>query len=189
MKKLTKLLAVTLVLSLVGLAGCGAKDSTSQTKSTLDTAKEKGYVVVGFANEKPYAYQTPDGKLTGEAVEVARTILKNMGINEMKGELTEFASLIPGLKAKRYDVITAGMFINPDRAKEVDFANPEYRIGEGMAVKKGNPLNLHSYKDIEANSDAKIAVPGGGIEYDYLLKSGVALKQILTVPDMPAALS
>ncbi|HBV88858.1 ectoine/hydroxyectoine ABC transporter substrate-binding protein EhuB [Desulfosporosinus sp.] len=189
MKRFKLFLAATLTLSLLALAGCGAAETKNDAKSTLETAKERGYVVVGFANEKPYAYQTPDGKLTGEAVEVARTILKNMGIEEMKGELTEFASLIPGLNAKRFDMITAGMFINPDRAKEVDFANPEYSIGEGIAVKKGNPLNLHSYKDIAANPKAIIAVPGGAIEYDYLLKSGVPLKQIMTVPDMPAALS
>ncbi|EHQ89247.1 ectoine/hydroxyectoine ABC transporter substrate-binding protein EhuB [Desulfosporosinus youngiae] len=189
MKRFKGFLAVLVTLSILGLAGCGAAETNSETKSTLATAKERGYVVVGFANEKPYAYQTPDGQLTGEAVEVARTVLKNMGINEMKGELTEFASLIPGLKAKRFDMITAGMFINPERAKEVDFANPEYRIGESIAVKKGNPLNLHSYKDIAANPEATIAVPGGAIEYDYLLKSGVPLKQIMTVPDMPAALS
>ncbi|MCB8814370.1 ectoine/hydroxyectoine ABC transporter substrate-binding protein EhuB [Desulfosporosinus shakirovi] len=189
MKRFKRLLAVTLALSLFGLAGCGASETESNAKSALETAKERGYVVVGFANEKPYAYQTPDGKLTGEAVEVARTALENMGINEMRGELTEFASLIPGLNAKRFDMITAGMFINPERAKEVDFANPEYSIGEGIAVKKGNPLDIHSYEDIAANPEAKIAVPGGAIEYDYLLKSGVPLKQIMTVPDMPAALS
>lgn len=189
MKKFKGLIAATLALSLLGLAGCGTADTGAKAKSALEKAKEQGYIVVGFANEKPYAYQTPDGQLTGEAVEVARAALKNMGIKEMKGELTEFASLIPGLNAKRFDMITAGMFINPERAKEVDFANPEYSIGEAIAVKKGNPLNIHSYADIAANPQVTIAVPGGAIEYDYLLKSGVPLKQIMTVPDMPAALS
>lgn len=196
MKKMKRMIAAALAISLLGLAGCGAAGSTggassggSETKSSLALAKERGYVTIGFANEKPYAYQTPDGKLTGEAVEVARAVLKNLGINEIKGELTEFRSLIPGLVAKRYDMITAGMFINPERAKEVDFANPEYSIGESIGVKKGNPLNLHSYKDIAANLKAKIAVPGGAVEYDYLIKSGVPKKQILTVPDMPAALA
>ena len=53
-------------------------------------------MTIGFANEVPYAYATPEGKLSGEAVEVARTVLQNMGINEMQGVLTEFGSLIPG---------------------------------------------------------------------------------------------
>ena len=155
-----------LSLSLLMLVGC---ESTKSGANTLEKAKEQGYVAVGFANEKPYAYKTADGELTGEAVEIARVILKNLGVKEMKGELTEFASLIPGLQAKRFDMITAGMFITPQRATQVGFANPEYSIGEAIAVKKGNPLNLHSYEDIGKHDTAKIAVPSGAIEYDYLI--------------------
>lgn len=187
------------LLLAVTVAGCGTQSTGNQAQatgeappaqeSTLEKAKKQGFVTVGFANENPYAYATPDGKLTGEAVEVARVILKNMGINEMNGVLTEFGSLIPGLKAKRFDIITAGMFINAERSKEVAFANPEYSIGEAIAVKQGNPLQLHSYKDIAANKEAKVAVMVGAIENDYLLKSGVPKEQIVTVPDQPSAVA
>ncbi|BAE82527.1 ectoine/hydroxyectoine ABC transporter substrate-binding protein EhuB [Desulfitobacterium hafniense] len=193
MKKLPllkTLLVGVLAFSVFALGGCG----TTETKggdgiSTLEKAKEKGSVTVGFANEKPYAYKTADGKLTGEAVEIARAVLKELGINDMQGELTEFASLIPGLQAKRFDMVTAGMFITPERAEQVSFANPEYSIGEAIAVKKGNPLDLHSYEDIAKHGTAKVAVPGGAIEYDYLVASGVPKDRIVTVPDMPAALA
>ncbi|MGG1551348.1 ectoine/hydroxyectoine ABC transporter substrate-binding protein EhuB [Paenibacillus ferrarius] len=197
MKKLfTYSLSLMLVLVVVGCSSqvtnsptnANAENPTTQ-ESTLEKAKKQGFITVGFANENPYAYATPDGKLTGEAVEVARVILKNMGINEMNGVLTEFGSLIPGLKAKRFDIITAGMFVNPERSKEVAFANPEYSIGEAIAVKKGNPLNLHSYADMASNKKSKIAVMVGAIENDYLLKSGVAKDQIVTVPDQPSAIS
>ncbi len=179
-------------------AGCGsgqeavpgAGDSPSQaTESTLEKAKKQGFVTVGFANEKPYAYATPDGKLTGEAVEVARAVLSKMGINEMNGVLTEFGSLIPGLMAKRFDIITAGMYITPARSKEVAFANPEYSIGEALAVKKGNPLELRSYQDIADNAKAKIAVMSGAIEMEYLEKSGVKKDQMVLVPDQPSAIA
>lgn len=179
-------------------AGCGsgqeavpgAGNSPSQaTESTLEKAKKQGFVTVGFANEKPYAYATPDGKLTGEAVEVARAVLSKMGINEMNGVLTEFGSLIPGLVAKRFDIITAGMYITPARAKEVAFANPEYSIGEALAVKKGNPLELRSYQDIADNAKAKIAVMSGAIEMEYLEKSGVKKDQMVLVPDQPSAIA
>lgn len=194
MKKLASVL-LTMVTAL-SLVACGSsqtstsnEDSKAVSESTLEKASREGVVTVGFANEKPYAYATADGKLTGEAVEIARVVLKNMGINEMQGVLTEFGSLIPGLKAERFDMITAGMFITPARAKEVAFADPEYSIGEALAVKPGNPKGLRSYKDIAAQPDVKVAVMGGAIENEYLLKSGVSRDQIVTVPDNPSAIA
>lgn len=181
------LLVAILVLSIVGCGNSG--DGGGSGKTTLQKAQKKGGVTIGFANEKPYAYQNADGELTGEAVEVARAVLKNMGIDEMEGVLTEFGSLIPGLQAKRFDMVTAGMFITPERAKDVSFANPEYSIGEAIAVNKANPLDLHSYEDIAAHESATVAVPGGAIEYDYLIAVGVPKDRIITVPDMPAALA
>ncbi|RXT07240.1 ectoine/hydroxyectoine ABC transporter substrate-binding protein EhuB [Ammoniphilus sp. CFH 90114] len=192
MKKLASMLLTC--MTAISLVACGSTQSSSpnaevQEESTLERAKQEGVVKVGFANEKPYAYATADGKLTGEAVEVARAVLKNMGINEMDGVLTEFGSLIPGLKAGRFDLITAGMFITPARAKEVAFADPEYSIGEALAVKPSNPKGLHSYEDIAAQPDVKVAVMGGAIENEYLLKVGVARDQIVTVPDNPSAIA
>lgn len=182
-----KIVIGLLIAAFVGLlAGCSSEKAS---ESSFAKAKKQGYVTVGFANEKPYAYQTPDGKITGEAVEVARAVLKRLGINEMRGVLTEFGSLIPGLKAKRFDLITAGMYITPERAKEVSFANPEYSIGEALAVSKGNPENLHSYKDVAANPKIRVAVMTGAIEADYMLKSGVAKDQIVYVPDQPSAMA
>lgn len=190
--------SLSLLSAALLFTGCSAQPAAKesagesqapQAESTLEKAKQQGFITVGFANEVPYAYATPDGKLTGEAVEVARVVLKNMGIKDMNGVLTEFGSLIPGLKAQRFDIITAGMYITPKRAKEVAFANPEYSIGQALAVSAGNPLKLHSYKDIAANPKARVAVMSGGIEVEYLEKSGVKKEQILLVPDQPSAIS
>lgn len=192
--------ALMLVIMLVMVtAACGTQADTTPAgagaeagaggETTLEKAKRLGYVTVGFANEKPYAYKEAGGELTGEAVEIARVILKNLGINEMRGELTEFSSLIGGLQAKRFDMITAGMFVNPDRCKVVDFADPEYSIGEAIAVKSGNPQGLNSYKDIADKKDTKVAVMSGAVEIGYLEKSGVASDQIVVVPDQASALN
>ncbi|MDQ1911941.1 ectoine/hydroxyectoine ABC transporter substrate-binding protein EhuB [Paenibacillus sp. GD4] len=194
---LSLLLFLSLFTSVVGCgevreAGAGGDNpppAKSSESGTLAKVKEKGVVTIGFANEKPYAYKTSDGQLTGEAVEIARAILKNMGIEDMQGELTEFGSLIGGLQAKRFDMITAGMFINPDRCKAVLFADPEYSIGEAIAVKKGNPNGLHSYKDIASKKDVKVAVMTGAVEIGYLEKSGVSKDQMLLVPDQASALN
>lgn len=170
-------------------AGCGALDVGGSGGSSLQKAKEEGVIKVGFANEKPYAYRTEDGKVTGEAVEIARHAFKQMGIERIEPVLTDFGQLIPGLKAKRFDAITAGMYITPERCKEVAFANPEYKIGQAVAVKKGNPKDLHSYEDIADNSDVTVAVMQGAIEKQYLKQVGVKESQIKTVQDQPAALA
>ncbi|ATW27042.1 ectoine/hydroxyectoine ABC transporter substrate-binding protein EhuB [Candidatus Formimonas warabiya] len=205
MKKRAALVMLVFIflVAVVCLAGCGSStpdagttdagtsDSTAQEtkQTTLEKAKSQGYVTVGFANEAPFAFATPEGKLTGQNVEICRAVLKNLGINEMQGVLTEFGSLIPGLKAGRFDMITAGMYITPERAQEVAFADPEYTIGGGLAVKKGNPLNLHSYSDIAANPNVKISVMGGVSEIDQLKACGVKEDQMVISPDNPAALA
>lgn len=185
MKKLFTILSVSLLV--IFTAACSTTSSgADDDMSTLEKAREEGKIVVGFAGENPYAYEDENGNLTGEAVEVSREIFKELGIDEMEGVLTKFGSLIPGLQAGKFDVITAGMYITPDRCKEVAFGEPEYSIGEALAVQKGNPHNLHSYEDIAANPDVKIAVMNGAIEIDYLEAAGVQESQMEIVQDIPS---
>lgn len=180
-------MALVIVVAASAMVGMAAGSVLAET--AFERAQRTGEVFVGFANEAPYAYATPDGRLTGEAVEVARAVLKRLGIEQMHGVLTEFGSLIPGLIAGRFDIITAGMFITPERCQQVAFANPEYSIGGGLGVRSGNPLDLHSYEDIAANPKARVAVMAGAVEHGYLLSSGVSPSQIVIVPDQPSAVA
>ncbi|MGN7408062.1 ectoine/hydroxyectoine ABC transporter substrate-binding protein EhuB [Sporosarcina sp. SAFN-010] len=172
------------IMMLVVLAACGKEESGSK----LEDLKEKGVVKVGFANEKPYAYEE-DGELQGAAVAIAKAVFENLGIDEVDGKLSEFGNLIPGLGAGKFDVITAGMAITPDRCKNVAFGEPEIKYGEGLIVETGNPMNLKSYKDIAANPDVKVAVMSGATEKEFMIKEGVNESQIMMVPDIPASFS
>lgn len=185
------LLAITFVFS---LAACGAEDGDGtqgggeEQLSTLDRIKEAGVVKVGFANEAPYAYEE-NGELTGAAVEIAKAVFAELGVDEVQGELQEFGNLIPGLRSGKFDVITAGMAIIPDRCGSVSFGEPEIMYGEGMVVKKGNPENLKSYEDIANNEDIKVAVMSGATEIEFLKEMGVSEKQIMQVPDIAAGIT
>jgi polar amino acid transport system substrate-binding protein len=166
-----------------------APEEEEQAESTLERARREGVIRVGFANENPYAFAQPDGTLSGEAVEVARAVFQQLGIDEMEGVLTQFGSLIPGLQAGRFDVITAGMYITPTRCEEVLFADPEYQVGEALIVEAGNPLGLNSYEDIAANPDARVGTGSGYLEIDYMLAAGVTEDQITTFPDDPSGVA
>lgn len=96
-------------------------------ESTLERIKCTGIVRVGFAHEQPYAFTKPDSTLAGESIEVARVIFNRLGVPELEGVYTEFENLIPALQAGRFDIITAGMWIRPERCEQVLFADPEYK--------------------------------------------------------------
>ncbi|CAN5672806.1 ectoine/hydroxyectoine ABC transporter substrate-binding protein EhuB [soil metagenome] len=162
-------------------AGFGAVAALAQT--TLETARSDGYIRVGFANEAPFGFATPDGTLTGEAPEVAKAVLARMGITEVDGVLTEFGSLIPGLKAGRFDIIAAGMFVNPARCAEIAFSEPSYGIGQAMLVQEGNPKGVVDYGSFAEDGDLRLAVMAGAVEAGYADEAGVGAGQIVTLPD------
>src|ERR1041384_8817596 len=147
--------------------------SSAFAETTLQRAKKQGFIRVGFANEAPFGFATPDGKLTGEAPEVAKAVLAKMGIPQVDGVLTEFGSLIPGLKAKRFDIIAAGMFITPKRCAEINYSEPTYGIGQAFLVKKGNPKAIKDYSSIAGNKDFKLAVMAGAVEAGYAKDAGI----------------
>jgi polar amino acid transport system substrate-binding protein len=163
--------------------------SKAHAETTFEGAKSQGFIRVGFANEAPFGFATPDGKLTGEAPEVAKAVLAKIGIPQVDGVLTEFGSLIPGLKAGRFDIIAAGMFINPKRCAEIAFSEPSYGIGQAMLVKSGNPKGIKDYSSIKENADLKLAVMAGAVEAAYAKDAGVAESQLVVLPDQSSLLA
>jgi len=166
----------------------GATATAAHAETTLQRIQRTGEVRIGYANEKPFAYTTPDGTVTGESPEIARKIFAKLGVKKVDAVLTEWGSLIPGLRAGRFDVIAAGMYVTPERCKQVAFANPQYQIQDTLLTLPGNPKNLHSYADIAKNPNVKLAVMAGSVEYGYAHDSGVSDAQLLQVPDTTAQL-
>jgi len=167
--------------------GAGPRFAFAET--VLERAKADGFIRVGFANEAPFGYATPDGKLTGEAPEVAKAVLAKIGIPQVDGVLTEFGSLIPGLKAGRFDIIAAGMFINPKRCAEIAFSEPSYGIGQAMLVPAGNPKGVKDYSTFASNGDLKLAVMAGAVEVGYAKDASVPEGQLVVLPDQSSLLA
>ncbi len=199
MKKRTmKLLATLAVLALV-VAACGGgstdttsgggsgggSETTAGSTSLLAQLQESGSINIGIANEVPYGYEDEDGNPTGEAPEVAKAVLAELGINDVKATVVEFGTLIPGIQAGQFDMIAAGMFITPDRAKQIIFSDPDYCVSEAFAVKEGNPLGISDYQSV-IDSGAKIAVLGGAVEEGYATDIGVPDGQITRFDDVGA---
>ena len=83
--------------------------------ATLDEIREAGTIRIAVANEIPYGYVDPNGEALGAGPDVAKKIVAELGIENIEWVATGFSSLIPGLKADRFDMVAAEMAILPDR--------------------------------------------------------------------------
>lgn len=160
------------------LAACTSTGGGSG--STLQNAKSAGTIKIGIANEAPYGFTDQSGKVTGESVEVARAVLKALGINEVQATAVEFGSLIPALNARQFDMVTAGMFINPERCANASFTDPDYTAPTAFLVPKGNPQGIKTFDDVKAKN-LRLAVLSGAVEQGYAQKSGIPDGQIQVV--------
>ncbi|RDD60382.1 ectoine/hydroxyectoine ABC transporter substrate-binding protein EhuB [Ferruginivarius sediminum] len=173
--------------AIVLAAACAAWPGAAET--TLERIKEENKVRVGVANERPYGYVDENGRLTGEAPEIARKIFADIDPEiELEPVVVNFGELIPELNAGNIDMIAAGMYVTPDRCEQVAFTAPTYRIGEAFAVKKGNPKGLRNFETVAANHQAKVGIMAGTVEYNYAYEAGIPGDRALLYADYDAAL-
>lgn len=184
------LLAGVAALGALGAAGCSRVATASDVEGgdLLDRLKAQGVARLGIAGEIPFGYIDKNGELTGEAPELAKVIFKRLGVDRVQPVPTEFGSLIPGLASQQFDVVAAGMYINPDRCQQVIFSDPDYQMLDAYIVRKGNPLGLHNYKDV-FEKKAKFATGTGYAEIAYAVEHGIKEDDILIVPDQVAGLN
>ena len=180
MKK-TALLTGLAGLSLAALFAASTAGSADDDK--LEQLKAQGFARVAIANEPPYTAVAADGKVSGAAPDVAREIFKRLGVPEIVASISEYGAMIPGLQAGRHDVVTAGLFMKPERCAAVAYSEPILCDAEALLVKKGNPKGFQSYADIAKDATATVGAPGGGTEEKLALDAGVPRDRVIVVPD------
>jgi polar amino acid transport system substrate-binding protein len=160
-----------------------ASTAVAVAPTTLEIAIERGYIRVAIANEPPYTEVTAGGDLQGAEPDVAREVFKRLGIADIQGTVTPYASMIPGLQADRWDAVTAGLFMNPERCEQVAYSEPVIVSTEAFAVPAGNPKGLLTVQDVLDDTSASIAVLAGAFEEGLLLDAGVPESQLVPVQD------
>ena len=162
------------------LAACSKTDAgATDGEGALDKLRKQGFVRVAYANEAPYGYM--EGKqLKGEAPTLHREIFRALGVAELRPTLSEWDGLIPGLQAGKYDVVSAGMAITPERCANAIFSEPEFISPTAMMVKKGNPGKLTDLASAKA-AGITVGVMSGAVEGSYAKGAGIPEDKIRTV--------
>ncbi|WP_178106737.1 ectoine/hydroxyectoine ABC transporter substrate-binding protein EhuB [Pseudomonas mangiferae] len=161
----------------------------SARADTLADVQKKGYVEIGIGSGGfPYAGVGADGKPTGAAPDISIAALKRMGINDVRARVVDWGALIPGLQARRFDLVSTGMFMNKQRCAAVLFSQPDTCSAQTFMVPKGNPKKLHSFADVAADPALKITMAPGSMEVRAAKAAGVKDAQMLTNSDVQSKL-
>jgi polar amino acid transport system substrate-binding protein len=130
----------------------------------------------------PLQYVDDKGELKGMRVELANECCKRLGLAP-EYIRTEFATMIPGLAAKRWDMINTGIFWTEERSKLM-YMVPYEQAAISFLAAKGNPLGLKTIDDLAGK---RISVELGGIEErrtrevnDIVTKKGLKPVSVLT---------
>jgi polar amino acid transport system substrate-binding protein len=161
----------------------------AHAQGTLDRIKKDGVVRIGFANEAPWSFAQTDGTIAGADFELAKLVFDKMGIPALEGVVTKFGSLIPGLKANRFDAIVAGLYIRPARCEQVAFSEPTTAVGDALVVKAGNPKKLTSFKAVIADPSVKLGGVVGAATAQNAKSAGIPDSQMIMFPDFVSAMA
>ncbi len=151
MKK--QVIALLMAAVMVGsMAACGS-DGAETTTAAADTAttaaeaeegKEEAaagdnvLVMATNAEFPPYEYHD-GGDIVGIDVEVAEAIAKKLGMT-LEIEDIAFDSIIPELESGKADIGVAGMTVDEDRLKNVDFTEPYTTASQVIIVKEDSDI-------------------------------------------------
>jgi polar amino acid transport system substrate-binding protein len=137
----------------------------------------------------PLQYVDEKGETKGMRVELANECCKRLGLAP-EYVRTEFATMIPGLAAGRWDMINTGIFWTEERSKLM-YMVPYEQAAISFLSAKGNPLGLKTIDDLAGR---RVSVELGGIEErrtrevsDIVTKKGLKPLTVMTFNNFAAA--
>lgn len=150
-------------------------------RSTLDTVKSRGVLVVGVLTQNiPYGYLDQNGNNVGFDVDVAKYLAAKLGVGLELRPITP-ATRIPLLVSGGIDVAIAATTVTRERSGAVDFTWPYAVEGGKILIRKGEKISSLSDLDNQV-----VAFPQGLSGYADIVKAHPAIKP-LVLPDPAAA--
>lgn len=144
-------------------------------------------VTIGILNYRPYTIEE-GGEVTGPVPEVARAVLGQLGITDIKIQLlADEQVMVPALAAGQLDMV-GGLAVRKDLCTSLQFSQPDYVSGTALIVPAGNPKGLSTYADVQAKG-AKVAVMKQLPEETDVTKAGLAPANVLALPEPNAMMA
>ncbi len=89
----------------------------------------------------PFSMRAPNGELDGLEIRVMKEIASRLGLT-YRPVLVKWESVLIGLEADQYDIISDGMDITEERQKKVTFADGWLESGGRIIVRNDSDINV-----------------------------------------------
>ena len=132
------------------------------TPRVADAELSKPHTLVLSTNPTlpPMQFVNAQGQLVGMRVELGTEIARRLCLTPEHVRI-EFAAMIPGLAARRWDMINTGMFYTEERQKLMYLVRYEEQA-ISISVPRGNPRNIGKLEDL---AGLTVGVEQGGFEF------------------------
>lgn len=127
--------------------------------------------------EPPFNVRDRHGHVTGCDVELARAVLAIAGARSLNAIETEFAQLLPGVAAGRWQM-TTGLFATEERRAVASFSRPIWALADGLLVQRGNPRQLTGYASVAKLRGCVIAVVRDQVQHRSAVQFGVPAERL-----------
>ena len=158
-----------------------AMSAPASAADLLATVKARGTLKVALEGTyPPFNYKEKNGELAGYDVDVARLIGGKLGV-KVEFVSSEWASILAGLSANKYDVIISQVGINPKRVLAFDFSSPYIYSMPQLIVRKDEKASYTALADLKGK---KLGV-GQGSVYEQQAKAvpGIEVRSYAAAPD------
>ena len=152
------ILSLALMLG-IGIDAAGTRAAYAQQSGDSRVADlvESGKLRVGIGLGSPLATKNPaTGELHGLALDLGRALAARIGVDFVAVEYPRPGAILEGVPTNAWDV--AFLVVDPERAKEVDFAPPHMQTDFTYLVPAGS--SIHQVADADREG-IRIAVPRG----------------------------
>ncbi|MFB2704535.1 transporter substrate-binding domain-containing protein [Marinobacter shengliensis] len=132
---------------------------------------------------EPFEYRDENGELTGFEVELATAMCEELNAN-CEFVIQAWDGMIPGLLARKFDLIMSSMSITPERAERVLFSEPYYITPGGWFGPESFNTDV---TDMDAMKGKNIGVQRGTTMDTYVTENMggvVSIKRYTTAEDM-----
>ena len=126
-----------IIAAVIGVLLVVAGPCQAQTQDANSAMSSQSELVIGTKEAPPFAMKAADGNWQGISIDLWRRVADKLHLRYRFAEEGNVQALIDGVVVGKFDVAVAAITVTAERARILDFTQPFYATGLGIAVPIG----------------------------------------------------